>query len=256
MIVKPTTLAAAIERTANHLGAKIPAPVAQAMQLHTAATAAIGATAPHGAQLVTAYLEAIEADRDPLTDPAVIAAATADQLAERRPALAAEVDARATRRIVAATDAITKALAPGFAKVTTALTEAHAELGDVDLNDHATILHQRNQAPQAWAQAVDACTIVEATVHLYALLRQAAGYNDPALPSVLRVCTTPPGWEKPKRGRPSAWELQKLGATFALADDATLAQRLDDYHRSLTDARRTAQEAAATATKRAPYATW
>jgi len=114
--------------------------------------------------LALAVSAALEDDRDPGTCPEVQRIVATNAFAN--PGITVAVDAQAFEGFRAVCrhnlDAIVKALRTPFDAAAATLTEAHARIGDVPLEDTGTIMRKGADVAEVWAKATAAVKVIDA----------------------------------------------------------------------------------------------
>lgn len=227
------------------IGAKLPKPVTAAFERTARIREAAGKLGAREGALVTAIIAALDAGTDLATDPEVqriVAAQTLGNGIQQ----AVENQVADDMRIVFRDQAehIIAAWRPVFDAAAAELLTCRAALGDVALEDTASILRAGGQAADTWARATKANDRLEqingAWQSLGMLTRLAP--NDQRY-HVLRVADVDPEtWETQQleRQKLSAWELARRGLNLSLASVADYRARI----RAIEHAAEVAQEQA------------
>jgi len=187
--------------------------------------------APESA-LSEAVAAALMADRDPAADAEVQRVLTASQIANQ--GVMQGVDAIAYDRFKAVcqqhTDAIVKAWSVPFVVASATLATVHQRIGDVPLEDAATILAMGSDAAALWAQARAASKVIEAASAGWLALGEftRSASNDPRYP-VLRIAAVDyRTWnvQQLERRRVTAWEAVAARLNLSLPTMAEYRARI------------------------------
>ena len=145
-------------------GAKAPKAFTDAHERATRIAAAVRNLGAGQGDLAQAVMQALDAGRDPATDADVQRIAVAAQIAN--PGIEQQIDAMAfdgfREACTAHTDAIIAAWRKPFDVAAAALTEAHARIGDVPLEDTGTIMRKGADVAEVWAKATAAVKVIDA----------------------------------------------------------------------------------------------
>lgn len=180
--------------------------------------------------LAERVVEALEAGRDPFTDPAVAAAATREAVNRNRPGIDAAIDDRAQTFLDEHAVGLVTALRKPFASAADTLTDALDKLGDVDLADAQAVVVQAGTAAQTWVQATAALRTIEQIQRQWLLLSQlTSSLPTPQQTAALVIVDPDPGqWLNDDQAhvKRSAWDLLRAGYRLDLATPDTFRDRL------------------------------
>lgn len=240
-------------------GAKAPKAFTDAHERATRiATAARNLGAGQGA-LAQAVMQALDAGRDPATDPDVQRIAVAGLIAN--PGIEQQIDALAFEAFREAcathTDAIVNAWRKPFDAAAATLADAHQRLGNVALEDTTAIIAKGGDAADVWAQAQAATKTIEAVRHgwlgLVGITRAAPEDRNY---TTLRIAECDPQtWAAQQlHGRKvGAWDAVLAGLTLSLPTPAEYRQRVSTITKAQeAEARQLADAAHGRSTGRRP----
>ncbi|WP_064256153.1 hypothetical protein [Rhodococcus sp. HS-D2] len=211
-------------------GATVPAPIAKAeARAEKIAAYTDTFTAP---ELRDALVAAIDAGREPTTDPHVAAALNAQQL--HNEALA---DTMRTEAGHILTDALTQhdialidAWRTVFDTAAAALHTAHEVLGDIDLNNAEAILRQGGDAADVWTKAKTGIRTIDTITQAWVAWAQATRLA-PVDGTWQAARITDADWHTwhthKLGGSTDVWAIVRAGAHLDLADANTYRQRVD-----------------------------
>jgi hypothetical protein len=229
----PTTQARAVVAMSNAVGAKLPAPVLESYDRLTRIAKKAETIYPPRGALIDAVLAALDADRDPVTDPDVQRAHLAMQIGSsegvgRQVTEVAAGQMRDTFSLHA--EAIVKAWQKPFNAAAAELATAHERIGDVPLEDTDTILRAGGDIAAVWAKAQQAAAVVDqldvAWLALATLTRFAP--IDPRFPALRIADVDAEQWASAGLERKSvtAWNAQLSGLRLSLAGGAEYVARI------------------------------
>jgi len=158
---------------ARQLGIDLPTPVADALEQHRTAVPFKVPPSPSTAQLVAAVRAATANGQDPATDPEVQRIVTAQQLARLgdNPRALGEIDVDALDAAIAAhAEAIIAALGVAIDRDGATLTEAHRQLGAIDLDEPGIANRLSDTQAAAWVRAREARNRIEEGRKLWRLM--------------------------------------------------------------------------------------
>jgi len=147
----------------DKLGVKAPAAVTAAHQRVTHISAAATNMTPRPGDLYVAIFAALDADHDPAADPEVQRVLAASQIGNSGVTQAVDGIVYDQFRAVCTehADAIIKALAQPFDKAVKTLDTAHGRIGNLPLEDSATILTKGGDIAKVWGEAQVAVATVD-----------------------------------------------------------------------------------------------
>jgi len=150
----------------DKLGVKAPAAVTAAHQRVTRISTAAQNMAPRLGDLYVAITAALDADHDPAADPEVQRVLAASQIANT--GITNGVDAIVFDQFRAVctehADTIIKALAKPFDTAVKTLDTAHSRIGDLPLEDSATILTKGGDIAKVWGEAQIAVATIDTCI--------------------------------------------------------------------------------------------
>ena len=213
-------------------GAKAPKSFADAHGRATRIAAAARNLGAGQGDLAQAVMAALDAGRDPAADPDVQRIAIAAQIAN--PGIEQQIDALAFDGFHEAcavhTDAIIAAWRKPFDAAAAVLADAHQRLGNLTLEDTASIIAKGADAAEVWAKATAAVKTIEAIRHgwlgLVGITRAAPEDRNY---TVLRIAAVDyPTWTAQQlHGRKvGAWDAVLAGLALALPTPAEYRQRV------------------------------
>lgn len=236
--------------TARRAGAVIPKPIEAAVKRATEVSAAAWQAMPdRSGELLERLAAAVEDGRDPAADPEVTRLAIAMWLHERTlgDAITGRMWGQVLGTIRQHVDALLGALAKPGNKAAQTLTRAHETLGDVRLDDSASILAAGPDHARAWADAAAA----NQTLHDVSQAWVSIARDTHAITlGDLRLITINPGpdWLDVRSrlaAEPSGWDAVRTGATPGVADSVAEMSRRLAYVRELEQNQRAKAEQAA-----------
>ena len=240
MSISDRGTAVIIINTIAATGIKAPAALAESWQRTQRVSEKVHALGVRDSALYTPIYEAIMDDRDPAADPEVQRILTSGRISNGVVMAGVEAMAYAAFRDTCTehADAIVSAWAKPFEAAAKTLDNAHQRIGDVPLEDSATILQKGGDIAQVWAQAQAAVhavnTISGGWMALGEFTNRAA--NDQRYP-VLRIASVDyKMWQDQHLtgGRAGGrkititpWEAVLAGLTLSLPTFTEYAQRVD-----------------------------
>lgn len=155
MNIATSTQLSIIINAAKATGVSLPKPVRDHLDRRQRIEAKLNNIYPAGNARAAAFIAAVDAGRDPATDPEMQRVLTAEQLAGEghRSVVSAQLDADLIETLIEHADKIITSWAKPFDTAATTLTEAHAILGQLDLADTAAVVRLGGAAAEAWASA-------------------------------------------------------------------------------------------------------
>ncbi|MDV2477839.1 hypothetical protein F8M49_25020 [Rhodococcus zopfii] len=231
---RPIITARAVIANTRKLGCTIPDAIDAADERATRFTEAAGHIGAPDGELIDAFLAAVDTGKDPAADKNVQRALTADRLANEN--LRAAIDHHAAVLIIDALIDHAQHLFDEWHTITnrasTALTDAHAVLGDTDLDDTKAVVRLGGRAADAWANATNAVATIDRlnlVWQQWAEVTRRAPSN--AAYSNLRFADIEPGdWRTHQLdGRVAPWTIIRIGYTLDLADPDEMRRRIDTH---------------------------
>lgn len=249
-----------LRRALDEAGATMPKNVAAALDDYdTITTEAANITPPTGHELGDAIAAAILAGTHPADDPTVtrlvITQAVSGQVGGALQTAAREAaEHRVRAALHAAHDTLADALHAAGESVGHALTEAHAVLGDLDLDDTETVARQGPDATRAWADAREAVARLR-MIDLGCIALAALTSTDSTLigaGSTLRYAEPDLDLLDAVGKKAGPWEIVRAGHAIDLADAHTIRERQGEVLTMRDERER--RHAAALAARRPNYA--
>jgi hypothetical protein len=229
----PTTQTRHIVTASRDVGAKLPSPVLESYERATRITQAAQSIYPPQGALMDATIAALDAGRDPASDPAVQRAHLAMQIgaSDGMGRMVGDVVAGQTAQVFSEhADAIVKAWVGPFNKAAATLARCHERIGDVSLEDTAEIMRMGGDIARVWADARDAATTIERIDFAWSALALLTRFAplDPRFPALRITSATPDEWQASgfERQTPGAWAVQRAGLALSLADGAEYVHRI------------------------------
>lgn len=217
--------------TAERLGATVPKVVIdEHRRLAVAAERSRQMYRELHADLAGAVVAALEAERDPASDPEVQQAATRRAILQVQDGVEQAIAARTHNLLSEQGAAILAAFDKPFTKAATTITHAVDRIGDVAIDDMHAVLARGGDAAKMWAEARTAVDTIAAIQQAWKLLSSTASHLhvDPRY-WLLTIAEVPAGTfvdEQFGRPRISAWDAARRGFTLSLATPDTLRQRI------------------------------
>jgi len=217
----------------TQLDIKPPAAVAAAYERTTRISAGTQNLAPKDEDLYHAVTSALDGRRDPAADEEVQRILTAAAIANQGVMMGVETILYDQLRNVVTehADQIMTALAKHFEAAATTLTAAHQTLGNVPLEDTATIVRKGGDAAKIWGQAQQAVAVVNTTlsgwISLAALTRLAPNHPRYAVLRLAPVTFEQWGSLELTERKISPWEAVLLRLPLALPTFEQYHQRVE-----------------------------
>lgn len=210
-------------------GKRLPEPVRTA--LDEAATVHRAELPGGGLDLIAAAVaDAILSERDPIEDAdvqrSVVVQALGGPVGDGLPrALERHTDGRIVEAVREHWDEILSDLVATASDAGQTLTKAHDVLGDVELDDEATIIRLGPDAVRRWADARDAVTTLRIIGQGWSALNHLVRFASDALPPTLRMSDADLDDIETLGKRADVWSLVRAGLTISLADATTARER-------------------------------
>lgn len=221
-------------RVAERLGARLPKATSEAWERLTRVQAGSKLhRQADGPPLASIVADALEADRDLYTDPAVVAAVTRTAIGQQlNVAFAHEIEARTVRFSADHGDSILSALRKPFDAAAELLAAAFVVIGDVDLEEYREVLAMSGQAAQAWTNAAEAERVIRQVLQVRESLAQLGGVRSVAGCRTLAFADIPAdayinAGLLADATAPRPWEIVRRGWTLSLATFAEYATRVE-----------------------------
>ena len=243
------TVLASILKTADRLGATIPKPlatehaglVAAADRLRNLKT---GARNDVGAVVAAA----LEADRDPFTDPAVAAAVIGRAVADSLHGVEQAATERTAQFVEEHAATILASFTKPFSVAADTIADAHRILGDVSLSDARAIAKRGGEAGRAWAEAHAAEKVIAEVGQVWKLLSQVAPHAVPLQPQYrLLTIADVPAADWLEHGltnvKVSPWDAARNGWPLALATPEQYLERIAAVHAAIAEHRQASADA-------------
>lgn len=217
--------------TAERLGATVPKEIsAEHRRLLNASQRSREMYQHLRGDLASAVVVALENDRDPLTDPAVLDALKGREILQVQRGVEDAIATRTADLLIEHGTAIITAFRRPFDRAATAITSALDLLGDVDIDDMHAVLARGGNAAQLWADAKKAGDTIATIRQTWKLLSSAAPqlHVDPRY-RIFIIADIPAGTfidDQLGHVNLSAWEAARRGFTLSLASPDDLAQRI------------------------------
>lgn len=217
--------------TANRLGANIPKPTAAEWQKLTSLHQKVNAL-DVPTDLVPAILTALEKDKDPASDPAVLNAVTARAIGDTRRPLEAALDDRVRAFAEANGPDILTTFKKPFDNAAATIAICLDGLGDVALEDTKSAIRQGGNAAQLWGDAKLAERVIEEIRTAWKLIRTVAkvGPSDPRH-NLLVIADIPAATFIDEQlglaPKMSAWDVARRGWPLSLATPDTIVERVN-----------------------------
>jgi hypothetical protein len=238
--------AAQVMSTTTTTGAKAPKAVLDAYQRATRISDTVHSIpAPQGAVAV-AVAAALDRGDDPAADAGVMQALTANSLVGR--GITDAVDDIAYAQFLEVcrdeADAIINAWSRPFTGAADTLTAAHQRIGDLPLQDSATILQKGGDVAHVWAQATSASEVIDTIRTGWVALAQFTRLAtiDPRYPVLRMAAVSGAVWTERnlERQQLSPWEALIAGLDLSLPTFGEYRQRVAqleaDLQRAVVDA--------------------
>lgn len=232
LTLNPINQARTIITISQQVGAKLPAPVVEAYTRATQISAAASDLLPGPNELVNAIINALDNSRGPSSDADVQRALVAMQIGDA--GIAKQVESVVAEQMRdtfrAHADGIVKAWAKPFDEAAAALHRCHERIGQVQLDDTATILRAGGDIALVWAQAKDATGVTQALADAWTALATMTGFApvDPRYVALRIAAATREQWDASglERAKPTAWDAMLADLTLGLADRAEYQRRV------------------------------
>jgi hypothetical protein len=218
--------------TTEAIGGKAPRDITNALARSTKIREAFAALRDDRQDLTRVALAAVDAGRDPASDPEVQRIITATALRDGVPELAANyADAdvlHATRDNV---DNLIDSWQAPFNEAAEAIATAAKSLGNTDLTNAQGVLHQGGSAAQQWTNATQAVRTITAIVDAWSLLAHQTRFADTSRHYMVMKFTDPTlrQWEEHnlRERKLNAWEAHHLGLALDLATRESYRRRIN-----------------------------
>lgn len=217
--------------TAERLGATMPKAVtAEHQRLLTASQRSRAMYERLHADLAGAVVTALENDRDPLSDQAVLDALTAREILDVQRGVEDAIARRTQALLIEHGPAILAAFGKPFDQAAATITAAVERLGDVAIDDTASVISRGGDAARVWGEARAAVDTITAIRQAWKLLSSAATHLavDPRY-RLLTIAEVPAETfvEEQLGGlNLSPWDAARRGFTLSLATPDELHQRI------------------------------
>lgn len=242
-VQNPITQAGSIISSSQSVGAKLPAPVPEAYERAARIAKAAQTIYPPRDALMVAVVDALDANRDPASDPEVQRVHLAQQIGS------SEGIGRGVGDIVAGqmletfrkhADGIVKAWVQPFDQATKALAAAQDVLGPVPLEDTASIVAQGGNAAEVWGQAQGAAQVLASIQHAWGELARLTRLAsvDQHYPALSIASVDAETWEARNlhSRKVSAWEALSEGLTLSLPTMVEYRRRIANLQREMAEA--------------------
>jgi hypothetical protein len=142
-------------------------------------------------------------------------------------------------------DAILTAWSKPFDQAARTIGTCHQRIGDIPLEDTATIVQAGGDIASVWAQAQAAAAVLDSLAGVWVALANLTGFAPihPRLPALRIATATPEEWAAVEfeRKTPGAWTVQLAGLTLSLADGSEYVRRVAAIERAEAVARQQEQ---------------
>lgn len=219
-------------RNAQRLGATIPeALLTEHAKVTKIAQRGRTLKAELGHDIGAAVVAALEADRDPFTDPGVTEAVVRRAVTEGGHGVAAAVADRAARFVEEHALDLLDVFRGPFDEAAATITEGHRVLGDADLDNTRAIGKLGGEAGRAWADVQAAEKVIGEVQQAWKLLSQVAGHAVPWFPQyrLLTIADVPADvWvaENLSHTRVTPWDAARHGWPLDLATPDRFRERM------------------------------
>jgi hypothetical protein len=216
-------------KAAEQLGVKIP----ETLDTERRKLADLAEKVRHyavNADLPDAVLNSLAAGRDPATDPAVIEVVVRRSLSEITDGLEWQLAIRVQTLADDHADELLSLFDEPFKRAATTIEQAADQLGDVSLDDTATVLARGGDAAGTWAAAQNAVSTIDTIVTTRKVLGNLARRLevDPRY-RLLALADVPPDVfldEQLGGTTLGPWDIARRGWTLSLATPTVLRQRI------------------------------
>lgn len=254
-VSRTLTVLRSVLTNVDRLGVPIPkATRSDFDKLDTMANRARSIRTAQAPDIGAALVDAIAADRDPTTDPAVVAAAVGLVIIDKAGTVEAAVNARADRFVADHADAIVAALAEPFTTAAEAIVAALDVLGDAPVDNARELARRGPDHVAAWAYVQDAHKTIAGVAGCWHQLAALAHVRtDTRLLGPLVICDPDPAGYVALDvvpGELTPWDLARKGWPLELATFASYRARVLRVNAARDDRQAERENAAADAWKR------
>lgn len=206
----------------DRIGIELPPAVSQQLNRARRFENGEGFTRVRPGDFEHAVIASIDRGKDPAADKDVQRLDLARRIADLagNPALRTIVEADLDAAVSATLGEVLSAMKAAFDAAAGALTSTLAELGPVDLDDHASILSRGNAVADHWRAATAARSRIEDIRTAWGVLSALPGFGTVSRERNVLVISAPSGgqWEQHQLWEPrDAWDLVVAGIDLTLA---------------------------------------